>query len=315
MRWGLIMATPFAQNIIAMMWDFDKTLTPSYMQEPLFKSYRADADAFWDEVVETEDYFRDPDSEIRVSTEAVILNLIFRYVRTGVFRNLSNKALRKLGSEIKFYEGLPEFFKTLKDNVRENPRYRAHGISVEHYILSTGLRQMILGSSIAPFVDGVWGSEFLELDMGSKKARIDEIAYMLDHTTKTRAIFEINKGSNKNIEIDVNASMDEAIRRVPFFNMIYIADGPSDIPAFSIVNRFGGRTYAVYQTGSKNDFAQSKKLLDDRRVHAFGEAKYTKDSSTYMWLSLTVEEIADRIVEGKETALRERMRSPPIHFH
>ena len=127
-------------------------------------------------------------------------------------------------------------------------------MTVEHYIVSTGLRQMVMGSKIANLVDGVWGCEFVD-DVaepgylgkapklfGSTDATIRGIGYAIDNTTKTRALFEINKGTNKHADIDVNASLSPEDRRVPFQNMIYIADGPSDVPAFSIVNQYGGRT-------------------------------------------------------------------------
>jgi hypothetical protein len=172
---------------------------------------------------------------------------------------------------------------------------------------------MILGSKIAPFAEDVWGCEFGEEMVSSGRVCIGQIAYLLDHTSKTRAIFEINKGSNKH-PIDVNANIEFAERRVLFENMIYVADGPSDIPAFSIINRFHGRTYAVYPAGSMRDFKQSKKLLDDRRVQGFGEANYETGSPTYMWLLTSIEEIADRIVDIKKTALKSKVSAPPRHL-
>lgn len=209
------------------------------MQEPLFKKFRVNPQSFWDEVNATvKEHVEAGDN---VSTEAVILNQIVRYVKDGKFRNLDNKGLRSLGSRIAFYKGLPEFFVKAKNFVKTKTEYRTFNISLEHYVVSTGLRQMIRGSKIAPFIDDIWGCEFSEVRMPSRRVCIGEIAYLLDHTTKTRAVFEINKGCNKH-PIDVNANIAFEDRRVLFENMIYIADGPSDIPAFSIINRFEGRT-------------------------------------------------------------------------
>jgi hypothetical protein len=196
--------------------------------------------------------------------------------------------LRKLGGKIELYEGLPDFFDKIKRFVATNPEYVQHEIQVEHYIVSTGLRQMVLGSKIAPYVDGVWGCEFIEdapppgyLNAGKKAVSqdpkiISQIAYALDNTTKTRAVFEINKGSNKIPDIAVNAMIPDEDRRVPFQNMIYIADGPSDIPVFSLINQFGGRTFAVYQPGSSKEFSQVNNLQKQKRVQSFGEANYTE---------------------------------------
>jgi hypothetical protein len=232
------------------------------------------------------------------------------YTKQAKFKGLNNTGLKELGAKIELYDGLPEFFNTLKRCVTLESEYEQHDIQLEHYIVSTGLRQMILGSKIAPFVDGVWGCEFVEnapppgyLDTGVKRTPADpeiisQIAYALDNTTKTRAVFEINKGSNKFPDIDVNAMIPDEDRRVPFQNMIYIADGPSDIPVFSLINRFGGRTFAVYQPGSKEEFSQVNNLQKQKRVHSFGEANYTEGSQTSMWIKNAIVEISEKSAGG-----------------
>jgi hypothetical protein len=96
--------------------------------------------------------------------------------------------------------------------------------------------------------------------------------------------------------------------------MIYIADGPSDIPAFSIVKHFGGKTYAVYKPYDVGEFDQAKDLLDKGRVNSFGEANYTRQSQTYMWIKTEVGNIASRIVRDKEAVLRAKVGSPPKHL-
>jgi hypothetical protein len=225
----------FLQNIIACIWDFDKTLSPGYMQEPIFEMYRVDPKKFWKEVEELPNYYKNDGLDL-ISTDTLYLNHLLTYARQGTFQGLNNARLRKLGGKIELYEGLPDFFDKIKQFVATSSEYVQHEIQVEHYIVSTGLRQMVLGSKIAPYVDGVWGCEFVEdapppgyLDAGKKA--------VADNTTKTRAIFEINKGSNKIPDIAVNAMIPDEDRRVPFQNMIYIADGPSDIPVFSLQQR------------------------------------------------------------------------------
>ena len=83
---------------------------------------------------------------------------------------------------------------------------------------------------------------------------------VIDNTTKTRALFEINKGTNKNPAMDVNAKIAPEDRRIPFQNMIYIADGPSDIPSFSVVKGHGGKAYGVYNPDRPDEFAQNDRL-------------------------------------------------------
>ena len=315
----------FLQNIIACIWDFDKTLIPGYMQEPLFAQYQVDPKKFWQEVGELPNYYRKSGLEM-IASDTAYLNHILTYTREGIFKGLNNATLRKLGKAIKFYQGLPGFFDEVKNFVKDNPGYRQHEIQVEHYVVSTGLLQMILGSQIAPHIDGVWGCEFVELppppgylakSTPGKQSRpkiISQLAYTLDNTTKTRAIFEINKGSNKIPNIDVNAKIPDEDRRVPFQNMIYIADGPSDVPVFSILNRFGGRTFAVYRPGSKEEFSQVNNLQKQGRVQSFGEANYTDGSQTAMWLKNAISEIAELIVENRERALGDKIGKPPRHL-
>jgi len=315
----------FLQNIITCIWDFDKTLIPGFMQEPLFEKFKVDPNKFWKEVQALPGYYK-RDGMSLIAPDTVYLNHILTYTREGIFKGLNNDTLRGLGAKISFYPGLPEFFNTVKNFVHANPDYRQHEIRVEHYIVSTGLRQMILGSKIAPYIDGVWGCEFVEnppppdflekkLKPQHTKAKIlSQIAYALDNTTKTRAVFEINKGTNKIPDIDVNAKIPDEDRRVPFQNMIYVADGPSDIPVFSIINRFGGRTFAVYQHGSREEFAQVNSFQKQGRVQSYGEANYTEGSQTAMWIKNSITEIADLIVKNRERALGDKIGKPPKHL-
>jgi hypothetical protein len=242
----------FPQNVIAMIWDFDKTLIPGNMQGPLFRHFGIDEAIFWDEVDGLEEWYRARGAGL-IARERLYLDHILAYVREGRMQGLSNDLLARLGAEMSFYEGIPDFLDLVRKSIESEPRFSDHQITVEHYIVSTGLRRMILGSAVAPFVDDIWACEFTELvappgyrehqgQLFSPDGEIRQLIYTIDNTTKTRALFEINKGTNKNPSIDVNAKMAREDRRVPFQNMIYIADGPSDVPVFSVVEANGGRT-------------------------------------------------------------------------
>ncbi|MDQ8205171.1 HAD family hydrolase [Pelagicoccus sp. SDUM812003] len=311
------------QNKIAIIWDFDKTLIPGYMQQPIFERFEVDEYNFWNEVNTMAARYKE--RGYTVSGESVYLNHILTYAKAGRMPGLNNKLLRKLGKEIVFYEGLPGFFEELRAITRSKPEYARHDIQLEHYIVSTGLAEMIRGSAIAPYVDGIWGSEFIEnplqpgyLDQEDfpieSEDIISQIGTMIDNTTKTRALFEINKGSNKNETIDVNAKMPAEDRRIPFQNMIYIADGPSDVPSFSVIRKFGGKAYAVYKPGNDKEFEQNDQLLQTGRIHAYGPARYSSDSNTSMWLRMHVHKICQRIVSDREVYLRQNMAGPPRHL-
>lgn len=315
----------FTQTNIAVIWDFDKTLIPGYMQDPLFKRYNVDGRTFWREVNALPKHLT-RDGQEMVAVDSIYLNHILAYVRGGVFKGLNNRILRELGGELEFYPGLPEFFPAVKAHAANNPLFSKYDIKVEHYIVSTGLRQVILGSKIAEHTEGIWACEFVEhrfppgyLKQGVPKiddgdATIQDISYIIDNTTKTRAIFEINKGVNKIRDIDVNTNIPKEDRRIPFQNMIYVADGPSDVPVFSLVNQNGGRTFGVYSRGSREEFAQVNELQKQGRVHSFGEANYEPNTQTYMWIMNAVDEIGKAIVKNREWVLKNRTGESPRHL-
>lgn len=316
------MTKPFSQNTLAMVWDFDKTLISTYMQEPLFKRYGIDSAKFWREVNALPEFYAA--RGVRVNRDSIYLNHILTYVKCGQLASLSNRILRECGAELEFYDGLPECLDELKNLVECNEKFKAFDIRLEHYVVSTGFAETIRGSKIAPHVDGIFGCEFIETPAepgfsGSEpaeEAEISQIGVALDNTSKTRFLFEINKGSNKYPEqIDVNASIASENRRIPFQNMVYIADGPSDVPAFSIVNAHGGSTFAIYPKGDLKAFRQVEQLRKDSRIQMFGEADYTKNSLSWMWLSNWAVTAAERIRKRHEDSIRESSSAPPGHIN
>lgn len=315
--------TLFTQNIIACIWDFDKTLIPGYMQAPLFRRYNINEPNFWAEVNKLADYYRK--RGYHLSPEIAYLNHLLTYTLSGQMKGLNNKILHECGAEIQFYQGLPDFFERSKSYVTERPEYVKHDISLEHYVVSTGIASMIRGSAIAPYLDGVWACEFIEnpLQPGFLRqnefplgadAEIAQIGLVIDNTTKTRAIFEINKGTNKNPAIDVNSKMHAEDRRIPIQNMIYIADGPSDVPSFSVVKGGGGRAFAVYNPDDSAEFAQNDRLRQSGRIDHYGPADYTAGSSTTQWLRMHIHQMCDRIVADREAAVLAKASKPPRHL-
>jgi hypothetical protein len=314
----------FTQSIIACIWDFDKTLIPEYMQSPLFRRYQIDEKMFWAETNAMVEQYRK--RGYRLSGELGYLNHLLTYVLAGPMAGLNNKILFEAGADIKFYPGLPKFFNLAKSWVADRPEFRKHDIQLEHYIVSTGLAAMVRGSAIAPYVDDIWGCEFIEnpLQPGFLKQKeleiaadseIAQIGMVIDNTTKTRALFEINKGTNKNPAIDVNANVRPEDRRIPFQNMIYIADGPSDVPSFSVVKSNGGRAYAVYNPARPDEYAQNDLLRQTGRIDHYGPADYQDGSSTANWLKLHIQAICQRIVADREVAVAQRASRPPRHLN
>ncbi len=314
-------------NIVACIWDFDKTLIPNYTLETVFADYGIDMDVFWDEVNNLSKYYHK--QGIAVSEDTAWLNHIFTHVKHGKLKGLSNKKLFEGGKKLKFYPGLPDFFKKIKDFIKQDEEFASYGITLEHYIVSAGLAEIIRGSEIANYVDGIFGCEVIEKPLmpgflnetnneicaNSDDNEISQIGRIVDNTLKTRYIFEINKGCNKDRKISVNSVIKEEDRRIPMKNMIYIADGPSDIPAFSVVKGGGGLAYAVYDEQSDLQFEQNDRMRAENRISAYGPANYTDDSSTVRWLKMQLRKICSNIISETEYVLKSKISNAPIHIH
>lgn len=209
---------------------------------------------------------------------------------------------------------MPEFLSTLNNLFQEDSEYREYGIQVENYIVSTGFAEVIRGSTLNNVVKEIWGCELIESNIDGNDT-LSDVVYTIDNTTKTRAIFEINKGSwDKALHIDVNSKITLDTRRIPFENMIYIADGPSDIPAFSLVKEKGGTTFAIYPKGDMKALSQVEQMRIDGRVDMYAEADYSKGTTANLWIRNKINEIADRIRSRERSKILDSVSSVPKHL-
>ena len=328
-------------HVIACVWDFDNTLIPGYMQVPMFKDYGIDEPTFWRTVNRLPAKLRS--DGVRLADTLSYLNFVLTLVKKGRLPGLSKARLTQYGQQLEYCPGVPEIFPLLKSALDEDP-FKAHGITLEHYVISSGHIETIRGSKVAPYMESVFASEFLEEELSREAdlfcglennkepennrqmslsdstfgnqavGEVKQIGYAVDTTQKTRCLFEINKGCNKNEAFDVNMVIEGNARRIPFQNMIYIADGPSDIPAFSVVRGHGGRAFAVYHADHEEEFEQCDRMLSSGRVDAYGPADYREDSATTRWLKMHIQKIAKRIIE-EDIKFAEQSGKPPEHFH
>lgn len=301
------------KNIIAVIWDFDKTLVNGYMQDPIFEDYKVDSSDFWKEVnALPEKYLKE--QGVKVNRDLIYLNQFINDAKPGGrFAGLNNQKLLEYGQRLNFYEGVPEIFEKTKHLLDEDALCKEYNIRVEHFIVSTGFAQVIKGSVLNEYVSGIWGCELIENRENKEAPYISEIAYTIDNTSKTKAIFEINKGTHDDETVDVNVKMNEDQRRVDFKNMIYIADGPSDVPAFSVVKGRGGSTFAIYPHGKQEAFEQVEKLREDGRIDMFAEADYSDNTTANMWICNKIRELAERIKDC-EKAKSSGLNSSPRHL-
>jgi len=300
-------------KIIAVIWDFDKTLINGYMQDPMFKEYGVDSTAFWAENNALPKKYSE-EMGIRVNPDTIYLNTFIRYAQEKKFPGLNNEKLAQFGKKQQFYPGIPGLFSATKAIIEQNPQYKEYDIRVEHYIVSTGMAAVIRGTEINQYVSGIWGCEFIESEDVSGERLISEVAYTIDNTTKTKAIFEINKGVGIIDDVDVNTSIPDELRRVPFENMIYIADGPSDIPAFSVVNGRHGATFAVYPKGDTKALHQVEQMRMDGRINMYAEADYSEGTTAYMWIIEKITHIANRIRNTERNRFASQLSSAPKHL-
>ncbi|QAT41974.1 HAD family hydrolase [Aminipila luticellarii] len=300
-------------NIIALVWDFDKTLVDGYMQDPIFEEYGVNPQEFWKEVNELpEKYWKE--QGVKVNPDTIYLNQFIKYAKEGKFKGLNNKKLEEFGKKLKFYQGVPEIFEHTKQLIEEDPIYEEYDIKVEHYIVSTGMSRVIKGSSVMPHVEHVWGCELIEAPDEDGQNIISEVGYTIDNTSKTRALFEINKGVHLREGVEVNTSIPEDHRRVHFINMVYVADGPSDIPAFSVVNKHNGATFAIFPRGDMKAMKQVEQMRKDGRINMFAEADYSEGTTAYMWICNKITEFAERIRTEEKEKLAQFTSATPMHL-
>ena len=219
-------------------------------------------------------------------------------------QGLNNAKLRELGAQLEFCDGVIEFFESLRKLVDDMAKERNVDITLEHYIISTGLAEMIRGSKVAPYVDGIFGCEFVEeplppyfskqgeFDLSELSTQINQIGMIVDNTIKTRFIFEINKGTNKNPAIDVNAPISIYDRRVPIRNMIYIADGLTDVPCMRLVKEYGGKSIAVYNPSSAKAGMTADRLIREKRADFMSAADYREGKDMEVLVRLILDHMA-----------------------
>jgi hypothetical protein len=252
------------QNIIAVVFDFDDTLTDD-STTALIQSVGIDPEDFWG-------------NKAKVLLDAgwdptpAYLKLILDNVGVGKpFGKLTNLGLREFGAKLSFYQGLPGLFKDLRESVKEHPLSNP---GIEFYVISGGLEEIIGGSAIAKHLTRFWGCQFAE-----EGGRISHVKKVVSFTEKTKHLFEINKGLiGPGVgPYSVNERVDPADRRVPFANIIYLGDGLTDVPCFSLLEHLGGRSFGVFDPTKENSPKKAwEKLLAPKRVTSLNAPKYGK---------------------------------------
>lgn len=248
---------------VALVYDFDGTLAPGNMQEFGFvQAIGKDPNEFWNKTY-----------EMAVGNDAsTILCYMYLMLQEAKANGISLKRdnFRKFGSMIKLYQGVEEWFSLI------NQYGQSIGLNIQHYINSSGLKEMVEGTSIAKEFENIYACSFLYDTEGNAYWP----AVAVDYTTKTQFLFKINKGIK---EVSDNKKINEYVakedRPIPFERMIYFGDGETDVPSMSVVKSQGGHAIAVY--GDPKKKATATKLINANRVDFMCMADYSEGREVY----------------------------------
>ena len=262
-------------KIIAIMYDFDKTLSTKDMQEYTFiPNLGLDSREFWSMA----NKLREVDKMDQVLTYMYLM--VKKTEDIGY--HLTSDYLNKMGKEIELYPGVYEWFE------RINAYGLEHGVKIEHYIISSGVKEIIDGSSIGKYFKKIYASEFYYDEKGHavwpKRA--------INYTNKTQFLMRINKGILDEADDEgINRKMELDDRRINFNNMIYIGDGLTDVPCMKITKDNGGVSIAVYTDKSK---VVAENLYKENRINYLARANYRENSKLDLIIKKTIDAIAIR---------------------
>lgn len=244
--------------VLAVCYDFDRTLTPGDMQAQGFiQSVGEDVNEFWRQ-----------SNKLAVEND---MDMNLAYMLTMVKKAkgkfyVTRRALNEYGAKIELYRGAEEWFGRIDEYGRER------GICVEHYIISSGLKEMIEGTAIARHFKKIYASAFCYDEDGVPVWPAQAINY----TNKTQFLFRIEKGC---LDINDHEGVNEYIRpeelRVPLRNVVYIGDSDTDIPCMKLVNSYGGHAIGVFDP-EKKDKQKVFRLMANNRIRYFAPADYSE---------------------------------------
>ena len=262
--------------IAALIYDFDKTLSPKDMQEYSFlPGINVEPEVFWNECrrVQTEYHM-----------DSVLAYMLMMKRKSAGTRMLTRESLERLGEEVEFFPGVESWFD------RINKIGEELGVQVEHYIISSGLKEIIEGSRIAKAFKAVFAASFVYGEDGIAEWPATAVNY----TSKTQYLFRINKGIlDVRNDRDLNGFTPEYKRRVPFANMVYIGDGLTDVPCMKMTRTRGGTSVAVH---AENNTELSDNMILQGRCDYSVLADYSEDSE----IEKTVTKILRRIAANSE---------------
>lgn len=262
-----------AKPKIGILYDFDKTLCTTDMQEYTFiKNLGMDSDEFWGEAAKL----------TKKHELERILSYMFVMIRECKKRGipLTEEYLKKCGENVVLFKGVSTWF----DRINEFGEQM--GVEIEHYIISSGTYEIIQGTPIAKYFKRIYACRYMYDENGEAIWP----ALAINYTLKTQYIYRISKGIlDATDDYNLNRVQDESLRRIPYRNLIYLGDGMTDIPCMKMVKERGGKSIALYAAGKSETV---KPLVDDERINYVCVADYSKDSALEKIVKLMIENMA-----------------------
>ena len=262
-----------AWPVLAICYDFDKTLSPDDMQAQGYnQSVGYDVKKFWEE---SNGLARKNDMDNNL---AYMWKMVQEAQGIMVF---TKKKLAEYGAKVALFDGVEEWFERIRTYGKKN------NVIVEHYIISSGLKEMIEGTKMARegAFEKIYASSFYFNDRGVAIWP----AQVINYTSKTQFLFRIEKGVLDINDPGVNEYFPPEEKRVPFRNMVYIGDSDTDIPCMKLVNTYGGHSIGVYDPTAQNK-EKVFRMMHDKRIRYYAPANYTDGSE----LDLLVKAIIDK---------------------
>ncbi len=286
----------FSQNTIAMVYDFDGTLSPQPMQEyTVLPKFGIEPAAFWKRVhKEATDTGSDP--------MLVYMRLMMEMLYKNDEVRITREDFSAMASRIQYFPGVEEWFPNINTYVKQRG---GASVNVQHYIISAGQKEILEGVSIRQFFKQIYASEYHFNQYGI--ATFPKL--LITDTSKTQFLFRINKGREAMSE-SINEHMPEADRPIPFSNIIYIGDGMTDVPSMALTTKSGGHSLAVYNPKLATSRATCVRLLDAGRVDFIAPADYRANSKLSKRVHLLLDSVIAGIAYQREVAACKAENAP-----
>jgi len=262
---------------VAIAYDFDGTLSPGNMQEHGFiPNIGISKRTFWDEADRLA-------KENNADSVLTYMNLMLKKAsEKGI--STTRQEIVSYGMSVKLFPGVKEWF------ARINDFGKSLNLNIEHYIISSGLHEIIDGTPIAKEFKKIYASSFKY----DENDAAEWPALAINFTTKTQYLFRINKGALDVFDTKkINQYVPMEERPIPFQRIIFLGDGDTDIPCFSLVKSMGGHSIAIYKPKTHGARERAQKLVKDRRVNFIAPANYSKASTVDRIISTILRKIAE----------------------